>query len=292
MSTDTMPEVARSTQTTVEIAAAPETVWRALTDPTELVRWFALSAEVEPRSGGTVIWRWQDMYVWPSRIEIWEPLRQLRLAYVQASAADPKLPGQSDAAAKSGYELVMDFRLEPVGGATVLRLVHSGFGRDSSWDDEYDGVRRGWIVELASLKHYLERHLGEQRSALWVFARTGLTAASAWARLVGGPDDTTHFVRASGADMTMRARAEVETPVVVMRRDPGGDIVACVPSWNDALLRISFDPARGGVTAGVFVSLYGAPSAFDSAPPTRDDLVEVMRRAFPEEAEEIVVMES
>jgi uncharacterized protein YndB with AHSA1/START domain len=292
MSTDTMPRSARSTQTAVEIAAPPETVWRALTDPTEIVRWFALSAEVEPRIGGTVTWRWQDTYVWPSRIEIWEPARHLRLAYMQLTAADAKSPRPAAAEVKSAYELVMDFQLEAVGGATALRLVHSGFGRDSSWDDEYDGVRRGWIVELASLKHYVERHLGEKRRVLWVFVRTGLTAANAWARLVGGPGDTTHFVRDSAAGTTVHPRAQLETPVVVIRDDPGADIVACVPSWNDSLLRVSLYRTQGRTTADVFISLYGAPSAFGTAPPTRDDLVDIMRRAFPEQSSELVVMGS
>lgn len=292
MTIDTMTEATRSAQTTVELAASPETVWRALTDPTEIVRWFALSAQVEARRGGTVTWRWQDRYVWPSRIEIWEPLRHLRLAYVQESATEPKAPRPVPPASTSGYELVIDFQLESVGGATVLRLVHSGFGRDSSWDDEYEGVRRGWIVELASLKHYVERHLGEPRKVLWLFVRTGLTAANAWARLVGGPADTTHLVRDSGAGMTVQAGAEAEADVVVVRRDPGGDLVARVPSWNDGLLRVSFDPAPGGTIAGVFISLYGAEAPFASAPPERDHLLDIMRRAFPEHSSECVVMES
>jgi len=289
MSTDTASRSTRSAQTTVEIASSPDAVWRALTDPTELVRWFALSASVEPRTGGTMTWRWEDMYVWPSRIEIWEPLRHLRLAYVQESPTAARLPAPE---VKSGYELVVDFQLEAAGDGTVLRLVHSGFGRDSSWDDEYDGVRRGWIVELASLKHYLERHLGAKRKVLWVFVRTSLTAANAWARLVGGPADTDHLVCDSAAGMTVQASPATATPVVVIRSDPAGDIVARVPSWNDALLRVSLDPAPGGRIAGVFISLYGDASASESAPPTRDDLVAVMRRAFYDEDGEIVVMES
>ena len=81
------------------------------------------------------------------------------------------------------------------------------------------------------------------------------------------------------------------TPVVLVRKDPMGDIVARVPSWNDALLRLSLDPAQGGVTASVFISLYGDDSAFAAAP-TQAALVEVVRRAFPEQSSELVVLES
>ena len=289
MSADTMRVSTRSTQATLEIAAQPDVVWRALTDPTEIVRWFSLTAEVEDHPGGTITWRWEDMYVWPNRIEIWEPLRHLRLAYVQESATAPRLPATE---VRSGHELVVDFHLESVGGGTMLRLVHSGFGRDASWDNEFDGVRRGWIVELASLKHYVERHLGEKRRVLWVFVRTSLTAANAWARLVGGPEDRTHLVCDTSWGMTVQTRTHAETPVTVVRKDNAGDIVARVPSWNDALLRVSLDPVPGGMIAGVFVSLYGDAVTFVSAPPTRDQLVDVMRRAFPAESGEIVVMES
>jgi uncharacterized protein YndB with AHSA1/START domain len=38
----------------IEVAAPLETVWKALTDGTELARWFPLEATVEPGVGGNV----------------------------------------------------------------------------------------------------------------------------------------------------------------------------------------------------------------------------------------------
>jgi uncharacterized protein YndB with AHSA1/START domain len=44
----------------VTVAAAPEVVWDALTDPGELAAWFGAEAEVDLRVGGTVRFRWPD----------------------------------------------------------------------------------------------------------------------------------------------------------------------------------------------------------------------------------------
>jgi uncharacterized protein YndB with AHSA1/START domain len=44
----------------VVIAAAPETVWDALTDAGELAAWFGAEADVTLRPGGPVRFRWAD----------------------------------------------------------------------------------------------------------------------------------------------------------------------------------------------------------------------------------------
>ncbi len=36
-------------------------------------------------------------------------------------------------------------------GDTVVRLVNSGFLDGAEWDDEYEGVRSGWVNALAVL---------------------------------------------------------------------------------------------------------------------------------------------
>jgi len=38
----------------IEIGAPPEAVWKALTDPEELKRWFTLDAPVKPGPGGEI----------------------------------------------------------------------------------------------------------------------------------------------------------------------------------------------------------------------------------------------
>lgn len=42
----------RTVEKQIEIAAAPETVWRALTEAEEITRWYAPKAETTPGVGG------------------------------------------------------------------------------------------------------------------------------------------------------------------------------------------------------------------------------------------------
>ncbi len=65
----------------LEIEAPPEAVWKALTDAKELVRWFPLKAEVEPRVGGRYWLSWEGEFEGDSRIEIFEPERHLRTTW-------------------------------------------------------------------------------------------------------------------------------------------------------------------------------------------------------------------
>jgi len=73
-------EKTRTFETTIEIQAPTAAVWKALTDARELVRWFPLEAEVEPRVGGRYWISWQNEWQGDHRIRIFEPERHLRMA--------------------------------------------------------------------------------------------------------------------------------------------------------------------------------------------------------------------
>ena len=164
----------RTVEKTLEIEAPPAAVWKALTDAEELIRWFPLKAEAEARVGGRIWLSWEGEFEGEHRIEIFEPERHLRTTWnpMTKDEAGPR-------------ELSVDYHLEGQGGRTVLRLVHSGFGRGVAWDEEYDGVNNGWTFELRSLRHYLEQHAGRNRHAfLLVGPQTGLTHAEVWERLL------------------------------------------------------------------------------------------------------------
>jgi uncharacterized protein YndB with AHSA1/START domain len=170
----------RTVQDEIEIAAPVEAVWRALTEADELTNWFSLEAKVTPGAGGTIWLRWDELVTWPQKIHLWEPNRHLRTTYEK-----PFSPEIDPSAGPT--EIVIDFHLEARAGGTVLRVVHSGFGADASWDKEYDGVRLGWRYELQSLQLYLEKHPGVARKV--ARAKTALTVAAdeAW-QLVMGPE--------------------------------------------------------------------------------------------------------
>ncbi|MGQ0641698.1 MAG: SRPBCC family protein [Gemmatimonadaceae bacterium] len=144
-----MPDETRAVEVTLDIDAAQDAVWNALSDARELVRWFPFQAAVTPGPDGSVQWSWDGKWTWESKIDAWEPGRRLRLVQDQQRPFDVEgglLPPGEVAAA----HMVMDFTLETVAGKTRLRLVHSGFRRGGAWDDEIDGVRVGWNNEYAA----------------------------------------------------------------------------------------------------------------------------------------------
>lgn len=177
-----MPNEPRRIDLSVEIAAPADAVWRALTDPAELVRWFPLQAQVIPGPGGSVTWTWDDRWTWATRIDKWEPGRVLRL--VQDAQRPFDAEGEEVAAhLAASVPMVLEFTLESDAGRTRLRLVHSGFGHGAAWDDELDGVRVGWNHELRILAFYLERHAGKDRHMELVYLTCSEPRDVAWQRL-------------------------------------------------------------------------------------------------------------
>lgn len=166
----------RSVQAEVEIAAPVEAVWRALSEAEELTRWFPPEARVVPGEGGSIRIAWDGNWATESRIEIWDPPRRLRTVTDQApfDASGQAIQGAAP------LPVAIDYQIEARAGGARLRLVHSGFGSGADWDGEIEGVRRGWGFELPCLRHYLERHRGRDRRAIWIQLTTALPEGEAW----------------------------------------------------------------------------------------------------------------
>jgi uncharacterized protein YndB with AHSA1/START domain len=184
MTKTTLDAPTRAFEMTLDLPAAPEDVWRALTSAEELVRWFPVDARVTPGPGGAMVWSWGEGWDWATRIEAWEPGRLLRLVQEDARPYDAEgraVPVEQAASAR----IAIEFTLETDRGHTRLRLVHSGFGHGAAWDDEVEGITEGWQAELASLRHYLSHHPGRDRAFRIAWLTTPLSRAEAWTRLVG-----------------------------------------------------------------------------------------------------------
>lgn len=241
----------RAVEGEIEVDATPEQVWRALTNATELERWFPLDARVEPGHGGTIYMSWKNEYAGESTILVWDPPRHLRTTW-----------GWSE----GGPQQVTDYRIEGRGGKTHLRVVTSGFPSDPSWDGWVEGTRLGWRFELGSLKHYLERHPGESRSVIYLRRRVHMTEADVWERLFG----------TGGIDQ--RALGGHAMDVV-----PPTQYSAIVDAPSDAMLRISAEPCLGepdlrDVT--VWLSAWG--DAARDLPSVEGEWVCRLERLFPE----------
>jgi len=215
----------------IEIDAPVEQVWKAVTEARELERWFPLEAEVEPGPDGRIWMSWGNEFGAWSTIQAWDPPHHLRAEWVMT---------------EGGAAQVTDYRLEGRGGKTWMRVVTSGFPADASWDDMVEGTRLGWIFELRQLKHYVERHSGEDRRAAYRRRRVGLSREEAWARLVapGGAAD------GLGGE--------------IFDRTPPWQLAAVSAGPGDGIIRLTVDPSHDEPEArdvSVFVAGWGVDAA-------------------------------
>jgi uncharacterized protein YndB with AHSA1/START domain len=247
-----MSDATREHSHELTIDAPPERVWRAITTADELVRWFPLDAKAQPGAGGALTYSWGKDFTGRCEIVAWEPPAHLRTTWMEAAPS-------AEASEAERRRLLVDWTLEARGGRTVLRLVHSGFGRDAKWDDEYDGTRRGWEFELRSLRHYLERHPDHARSAFWLRQSVSCDAREAWRRFV------THFL--GGARIESLCEGERYEAALQVGETLSGEVFFALPptdfagtvrSWNDAVFRYGYERfATPEVT--LWLSVWGEP---------------------------------
>lgn len=234
----------------VRLPAEAERVWQALTDANELTRWFPLAADVEPRVGGRVTWRWGQDFEWTTRVELWEAPRRLRL--VQEADRPHDVEGRPmDDSAGERRTIVLDFHLSTDRGETTLRLVHSGFGAGAAWDDEIEGVHNGWDFELANLAHYLRYHHGHERTMGWAIIPSAASCDVAWNALVGpgGFALSGEFVPGQPYSVHMPDGARLTGRITVAI--PARELIGTVDQLDNGVLRLGVWPAAGtcGVTA-------------------------------------------
>lgn len=114
---------------TIEIGASPGAVFPALIAPSELERYIASTAMVEPRIGGRYDFGWGE-----GPQNILELAPNERLAYSWSFSDEP--------------DTVVTWTLDGSGGRTRLTLVHSGFGPDRLTED----YQAGWLAFLNKIK--------------------------------------------------------------------------------------------------------------------------------------------
>ena len=125
-----------------EIRAAPERVFRALTDPRDLARWWTgiggiRNAQFDLRPGGKYHYEFRmeggATCLVHGEVREVDPPRRLVMTWV--SPEYPKL------------ETLLSFDLEPMAGGTRLTLRHSGLTEPGSLRDHHEG----WLAALSLL---------------------------------------------------------------------------------------------------------------------------------------------
>ena len=120
--------------TEVDLAAAPEEVFRHLTDPAAMIRWMGQHATLKPVPGGAFEVDINGVPVRGQYLEVDPPRRVLVSWGVAGHAAMP--PGATE----------VEFTLTPIPAGTRLRLVHRGL---SAGQQEIHAT--GWQHFLARL---------------------------------------------------------------------------------------------------------------------------------------------
>lgn len=140
------------------IQAPVDVVWRAVTEPEHVARWFADEVDVRATPGHDGSLTFTDRTTDPDRPRV-------RTVRVEVRSVDPERsysyrwqhpPG---AVAAPGNSVLVTFTLVPEGAGTRLRVVETGL-EEMGWtvDDTDTYLRqhtRGWAVHLARLREHL-----------------------------------------------------------------------------------------------------------------------------------------
>lgn len=146
--------MSKSHETIIEIKATPEEVFRAVTDPQQIVKWFAPYARVEPRLGGGYDISWDPEMHGGSVITVWDPPKHFAASSERSAAYNCEGKPVETGVAQT---IAVDYYIEALAdGMTRLRLVQSGFGPEAAWDDEFESTKSGWAEFLKKLKEILE----------------------------------------------------------------------------------------------------------------------------------------
>ncbi len=125
--------------------AKPETVFRALTNPKELTKWFLQDAKVQLKEGGKMKFVWSPKDKHENKILELVPNRKLRITWpTMGWGGTPKT------------NTYVTFNLTPRGKYTLLQIEHNGFGLGEEWVTYYAATYSGWTYYLLNLKSWLE----------------------------------------------------------------------------------------------------------------------------------------
>ncbi|KQM82550.1 hypothetical protein ASE68_04035 [Agromyces sp. Leaf222] len=143
-------EAAYAVRRTIRIAAPVDKVWRAVTEPEHISRWFGRT-ELDgtgPGARGSITFEGYGRV--PLAIEAVDAPRSITYRWGNDDASGT-LPEELD-----DHATVFTFTLEPVADGTELTLVETGFDRTSDPRANMADHAEGWVSELDKLVALLE----------------------------------------------------------------------------------------------------------------------------------------
>lgn len=128
----------RVVEKVLELAAPVDRVWRAISDPVELSRWFGHETELDLRPDGDGAFVWREHGRYAVRVREVDPPRRLVWSWVH----EPGVPFDDAPHTTVTWELTARDD-----GGTTLRLRETGFLTDL----HHSQNNGGWDEELAEL---------------------------------------------------------------------------------------------------------------------------------------------
>lgn len=138
----------------IELDAPVARVWRALTDHREFGQWFRVDLEGPFQVGqvarGRITWPGYEHITWQATVQAMEPERLFSFRW-HPYAIDPAVDYASEPTT------LVEFRLEPNAGGTVLHLTESGFdGIPASRRAEAFRLNDGgWTQQMDNIRHHV-----------------------------------------------------------------------------------------------------------------------------------------
>lgn len=172
MSINSDNEGRRTIKAEVEIRATPEAVWKAIASGPGIASWFmAMDSEFDERVGGEIRTRMGEEMVKMGELTAWDPPNHF--ASEGDNAYGPDTP-------RVGFEWTVETK---AGGTCVVRLVHSLFVEDDSWDTQLGDAEAGWPAFFHILRNYVERHMEQPSGVAQAMGPVPGTMGDAFARL-------------------------------------------------------------------------------------------------------------
>ena len=160
----------RSVEVEVEVPGTPEEVWQAIATGPGWSAWF-YPTEIEEREGGTVKIDMGPGMESTAFVTAWQPPHRF------ANEAPNWIPG----APACATEIIVEAK---AGGTCRVRLVNSLFTSKADWDDQLEGMEKGWPLFFEVLRLYLTHFPGTRSAPAAALAVTTMAEAPAWAKLL------------------------------------------------------------------------------------------------------------
>lgn len=162
----------RSVEVETEVPGTPEEVWQAIATGPGISAWF-VPTKLEEREGGAIVLDFGPGMESQAVITAWDPPR--------------RFVGESKEGMGPGSPTVADeWTVEAKSGGTCrVRVVHSWFASTDDWDDQFEGVEKGWPAFFRILKIYLAHFRGQPSEVIPLMAMSSESKSAAWDRLLG-----------------------------------------------------------------------------------------------------------